>query len=48
MVQKRTPFFGKHVHFLFGMVQKRMPFLREREREEEERVGLWIISSFFI
>jgi hypothetical protein len=43
MVQKRIPFFGKHLHFHFGMVQKRMPFLKQMK----ERVGLWIMPSFF-
>jgi hypothetical protein len=37
MVQKRIPFFGKHLHFLFGMVQKRMPFLKQMKERERER-----------
>jgi hypothetical protein len=48
MVQKRTPFFGKHVHFLFGMVQKRMPFLREREIEEEREWVYKLCHHFLI
>jgi hypothetical protein len=37
MVQKRIPFFGKHLHFLFGMVQKRMPFLKQMKERERGR-----------
>jgi hypothetical protein len=47
MVQKRTPFFGKHMHFLFGMVQKTMPFLRERERGRRRESGFMDYAIIF-